>query len=222
MNIIYNIEANGTNSVFITIPEFLNSDEILLYHENIRNINDWEDGTFNGRPINRMQNWYHDDFKYFSNNWENQTHKRWTAKQSYDWLNSMRSKVQTKLYDIFSDKSIKDKLIGCNCPELNSTLLNYYRDGGDNIRYHTDDEKIFGDNPTVCMLTFGAMRPLNFKRINKNESTLNQSFVIEPGTLFFMMGSTQKYYYHGIDKDNSITESRYSVTFREHGRINVL
>lgn len=221
MDIKYNEEANGTNSVFITIDNFLSPTDIETYDRMIRNIDDWEEGTFNGRQINRMQNWYHDDFKYFSDNWMNKNHKRWMAKKSFDWLNSMRSTVQTKLYDIFSDESIKNKLKGCNCPKLNSTLLNYYRDGGDNIRYHTDDEKIFGDNPTVCMLTFGAMRPLNFKRINIAEKSLDESFVIKPGTLFFMMGSTQKYYNHGIDKDTGVIESRYSVTFREHSRLNV-
>jgi len=30
------------------------------------------------------------------------------------------------------------------------------------------------------------------------------------------MGAVQKNYTHGIDKENGIDESRFSITFREH------
>lgn len=118
-------------------------------------------------------------------------------------------------------------LLGCNLPKINSTLMNYYENGSNVIKQHRDDERIFGSNPTVAMLAFGAERPLEFIRStftcdkpydispNLSESYLNKNFIIKEGSLFVMMGAVQKYYTHGIKRDTS-TNARYSITFREH------
>ena len=33
--------------------------------------------------------------------------------------------------------------------EFNSCLLNLYRDGSDHMGWHSDNEKLYGDNPTI-------------------------------------------------------------------------
>jgi alkylated DNA repair dioxygenase AlkB len=229
MRILNDIEQDSSNCVFIQIDNFLNDSEIKLYQEKVINIDDWKKGIFNNNKTPRLQKWFQDDNKYFSNKWINQSHERWMSNLSDDWLFELRNKIQEKTNELF-EYIIDLNLTGCNKPKLNSSLINYYRDGNDYIKYHRDDESIFGDNPTICMLTFGTERELKFKRIHKNEFTntvnlnnsdesLNKSFVIKPGSLFIMMGSVQKYYCHGIEKDSTIFEPRYSLTFREHKNV---
>jgi len=117
-----------------------------------------------------------------------------------------------KIDEIF----ITNNFEGWNHSKINSSLINFYRNGNDYIKYHADDELVFGSNPTVSMLTFGCERTLKFKRNKKSESELNKSFKVKSGSLFIMAGAVQKYYKHGIEKDKEISDMRYSITFREH------
>lgn len=224
MDIIYNKEANGEYSVFITIPNFLDSKEQIDFLNNLQAIEDWKGGEFFGNSISRLQKWYHDDGNYFSKKWVNQDIQRWKSHEHEQWLLELRKKVQLTVNRLFETEL--EKFSGCNKPSINSSLLNFYRDGSDFINYHKDDEQIFGDNPSVAMLAFGQERYLDFKRIintnkqyplifNKEEESMDKSFLIKPGSLFIMMGAVQKYYCHGVKKNKNISDPRYSVTFRE-------
>jgi len=213
MHINYIKEEDGTHSVFVVINNFLNKEEIIKYHSILEKENDWKGGTFFGNGMPRLQKWFQDDNKYFSKNWHVQTHERWMSQQSDNWLRDLRKKVQDKIDEVFKSE-INNKFNGCNYPNVNSSLINYYRDGNDYIRFHKDDETVFGDNPTISMITFGAERELKFKRIDNSE--LNKNYTIKSGSMFMMLGSVQKHYIHGIDRDIDIHDSRYSLTFREH------
>jgi alkylated DNA repair dioxygenase AlkB len=212
MDIISNKEIDHGDSVFIIIDNFLSKDEIDYYHNEIQNIEDWKKGTFLGGEIQRLQKWYQDDNKYFSKNWTTQTHARWHSNESEEWLLKLRAKVQSKLDEIINASQFD----GITHPKINSSLINYYRDGNDYIKYHADDELVFGSNPTVSMLTFGCERTLKFRRNDKSESSLNKSFTVKSGSLFIMAGAVQKYYKHGLEKEKGLSDIRYSVTFREH------
>jgi alkylated DNA repair dioxygenase AlkB len=212
MEIISINEDNYGSSVFILINNFLSHDEINYYNKKINEIEDWKSGIFLGLKIQRLQKWYQDNNKYFSRHWKEQSHIRWMSNESEDWLLSLRNRVQDKIDEIFKIY----KFEGCNHSKINSSLLNYYRDGNDYIKYHADDELIFGSNPTISMLTFGCDRELKFRRNNKDENNLDKSFLIKSGSLFIMSGAVQKYYKHGIEKDKEIKDVRYSITFREH------
>jgi alkylated DNA repair dioxygenase AlkB len=226
MDIISNKEDDNSDTVFVSIPNFLDEDEIIIYENYLAETTNWKTGYPHSAP--RYQKWYSDDDQYFSKYWLNQTHDRWKSNTHEEWLLNLRKKVQTKIDSIYDQIITTYRLDGCNELKINSSLINYYRDGKDSIKYHTDDEKVFGSNPTVAMLTFGTTRNLDFKRIhykretdmniilNESESYLNRSFKILPGTLFMMMGSVQKYYCHGVEKDPSILDPRYSITFRGH------
>jgi alkylated DNA repair dioxygenase AlkB len=212
MDIISNKEISHGNSMFIIIDNFLDQSEIDYYHQQIKEIEDWKRGTFLGGEIQRLQKWYQDDNKYFSKHWTTQTHDRWHSNKSEEWLLKLRVKVQTKLDEIFTTNNFD----GCNHSNINSSLINFYRDGNDYIKYHADDELVFGSNPTVSMLTFGCERTLKFRRNNNSESELNKSFKVKSGSLFIMAGAVQKYYKHGLEKEIGIADTRYSITFREH------
>jgi alkylated DNA repair dioxygenase AlkB len=212
MDIISNKEIDHGDTIFIIIDNFLTQTDINYYHQQIKEIEDWKKGTFMGLEIQRLQKWYQDDDKYFSKQWLTQDHERWHSNKSEQWLLSLRSKVQEKIDEIFKTNNFD----GWNHPNINSSLINFYRNGNDYIKYHADDELVFGSNPTVSMLTFGCERILKFKRNKKSESELNKSFKVKSGSLFIMAGAVQKYYKHGVEKDNEITDTRYSITFREH------
>lgn len=227
MDICDIVEKDGSHSLFITVDNFLSKEEIDFYKHCIESVNDWKTGDLWGKPIKRSQKWYHDDNKYFSSNWTNQEYARWKSHVMENWISCLRTKVQDFVNHIFP-LHVTNIFDNCKHPNINSVLLNHYANGESSIKYHRDDESIFGDNPTIAMLTFGIERPLNFIRstfdpqnpkctsIDKNCENLNKTFVIKEGQLFIMAGSVQKYFVHGIDKDMSVINSRFSVTFREH------
>jgi alkylated DNA repair dioxygenase AlkB len=218
-----------SNSYFVQIPNFLSEDEIAYYSTQVHSTTDWKAVDFPPGPLGRtprLQKWFQDDAHYFSPYWSNQGLARWKSSPTTDpWLLQLRSRVQTAVNRLFETQTLPDTT--CRKPDLNSTLINYYRDGNDSIRYHKDDEKIFGANPTIAMLTFGCPRELKFKwtisqndrsepgfptSIHENDKTFN----VSPGTLFIMAGAVQKCYWHGVERDPSICEPRYSLTFRQH------
>lgn len=220
------VHEDAGDSLFIEIPNFLSPTEIAHYCTLLESTADWKAGEFIGGKTPRLQKWFQDDARYFSKHWNNQDLVRWKSAPADDWLVDLRTRIQTTIDKLF-ESQIDGTYRGCNRPAFNSTLINYYRDGNDYIRYHKDDEKVFGDNPTIAMLTFGCPRELKFKwtmspkdRTSATFTTTHhendREYCVKPGTLFLMAGAVQKSYWHGVDRDPSITAPRFSLTFREH------
>lgn len=220
------VPADAGDSLFVEIPNFLSAAEIAHYGALLETTADWKAGEFAGGKTPRLQKWFQDDARYFSKHWNNQDLERWKSAPADAWLAELRTRIQVAIDKLF-ETQIDGTYSGCRRPAFNSTLINYYRDGNDYIRYHKDDEKVFGDNPTIAMLTFGCPRELKFKwtmtpkdRTSATFTTMHhendREYCVEPGTLFLMAGSVQKSYWHGVERDPSITASRFSLTFREH------
>lgn len=215
-------EEGDDDSIFIQIPNFLSPAEVARYEAYLAETPDWKAGDFASNKTPRLQKWFQDDARYFSKSWMNQEHERWKSSPADEWLVELRARIQTTINKLF-ESQIDGVYNGCRRPNLNSTLINYYRDGNDYIRYHKDDEKVFGENPTIAMLTFGVPRELKFKwsAVHPSSSAArdhenDKAYKVEPGTLFLMAGAVQKCYWHGVERDASITDPRYSLTFREH------
>jgi alkylated DNA repair dioxygenase AlkB len=106
--------------------------------------------------------------------------------------------------------------------------VNKYCDGSHFIHAHRDSERIFGDNPTIVSISFGATRQFILQRVhydpdnptklarNKDESHKDKVFDLESGSVVIMAGSSQKYYSHQVTRDETSNEPRYNLTFREH------
>ena len=175
---------------------FIDSKEADYLFGSLRELNGWRQDFIRifgkAQPLPRLHRWFAD------------------SEQSYRW-----SGIEMNP-EPFPDylREILARLWERTGIQFDTALGNLYRDGKDSIRFHRDDEKVFGDNPTVTMLTFGAERELKFKR--PDNRALDTSYVIKSGSLFMMMGSVQKKYFHGIERNLDIKEGRYSVTFREH------
>ena len=162
----------------------------------------WRRGDYYGRQISRMQRWYHEKGIKFNSNWPN--FKRWDSHEYDPVLTTLQNKI----------KHIH--------PTINSVLINFYDSGNSVIPKHRDSEEIFGDNPTIIVLSLGASRTIRFSRVSPSTKTVKilkpEEFIdiqLETGSMLLMTGTTQKYFCHEILPDNT-TDPRFSLTFRTH------
>lgn len=94
---------------------------------------------------------------------------------------------------------------------FNSVLLNLYRDGKDEIRWHSDKEDQLGEEPVIACVNFGATRSFRFK---KKETGEDKVFPVANGDLLLMGPQCQKKWLHAILKEKEVTSPRISLTFR--------
>jgi len=209
-------EKNDHPSVFIYKPGFLSTHEQSEY---IKWMNRMDDfcicKNYNNTGVMRYQKWYQKNGEYFCRSWKDRL-ARWESFEYDDILQKIENKVRTETY----------KLLNQNI-EFNSCLINRYDNGSNYIRKHRDSKESFGEYPTIVGLSFGGTRQINFTRfvynINKPSSTKedkefqNFGFTLEPGSIFIMTGSSQKYFGHSIPKTEKDEHNklRYSLTFRK-------
>ena len=112
---------------------------------------------------------------------------------------------------------LKDKLNSMFGSNINSVLLNLYENKNHCVNFHSDNEKIFGNEPVIFSLSFGGER--TFVLAKKSNANMNNSSSIHipmnSGTLIVMAGLTQKYWVHMVKKPNGPFIERINVTFRE-------
>jgi alkylated DNA repair dioxygenase AlkB len=94
---------------------------------------------------------------------------------------------------------------------FNHVVLNYYRDGGDHMGMHADDEPQLGRDPTIAAISLGGVRPfvLSPKRNRKHRKRMR----LEHGSLLVMGGSLQRRWWHGVPR-HADSAARINVTFR--------
>ena len=98
----------------------------------------------------------------------------------------------------------------CNT-NFNSCLLNLYRNGSDNIGWHSDNERELGVGNAVAGVSLGGVRMMHF-RSTQGRGTFRVQLL--PGSLILMSGMTQGYYQHSIPKTKRAVGVRLSLTFR--------
>lgn len=91
----------------------------------------------------------------------------------------------------------------------NSIMVNVYRDGEDYCSKHSDDEDLFGANPTIASLSFGATR--DFQIFQQNQ--LLDTYALEDNDLLIMGPGFQEKYMHAVPKSKA-TSWRLNLTFR--------
>ncbi len=106
-----------------------------------------------------------------------------------------------------------NKILNLKC---NSCLLNYYRDGNDNVGAHSDSETPLKENKKhgiiVVTITLGCSRRFILQHKESKEKVECKP---SHGTLLVMEGDTQKLWKHQIPKEKKIKGPRISLTFRE-------
>jgi DNA oxidative demethylase len=153
-------EFNAGNLRYVFKPGFYNSDETTEIIENLKNIefNKDEDSQVlifgKYRNIPRKQTAFGDDglsYKFSGNEVK--------AKQWPDFLNIIKNDMQEYL------EQLEILPIGSK-NKINYCLINWYRDGDDNIGPHSDDEKDLIDingETVIISLSFGATRTFRFQ-----------------------------------------------------------
>lgn len=107
---------------------------------------------------------------------------------------------------------IVDRLGKVTGKEFNSVLMNYYKNGRDEIKWHSDKEETLGENPVIACVNLGATRKFWFKKIGHG----NKPFFHEvaDGDLLIMGENCQKNYLHAILKEPDVVDPRISLTYR--------
>merc|ERR1719498_221513 len=99
-----------------------------------------------------------------------------------------------------------------SAPRFNSCLLNLYRNGLDSIAWHSDNEPLYGENPTIASISLGAARDFVMKKIADHSQ--KWTFLLEPGDLLLMSGTTQALWLHSLPKRLKEKKPRINLTFR--------
>lgn len=94
---------------------------------------------------------------------------------------------------------------------FNSVLCNLYRDGSDCVGWHADDEPIFGGDPVVASVTFGAARTFKLRR---NDGTGLESYELTDGSLLVMGKGVQPGWKHSVPRTSKPCGERINLTFR--------
>lgn len=114
----------------------------------------------------------------------------------------LKEKVENLVAEHYS-KEIGDEA-------FNFVLCNWYRDGRDNIGYHSDDEAGIR-LPLIVSVSLGATRDFLLKHKENKETT---KVALKSGSVLVMAGDTQRNYKHSVPKRAGVTEPRLNLTFR--------
>ncbi|MDQ2872490.1 MAG: alpha-ketoglutarate-dependent dioxygenase AlkB [Candidatus Eremiobacteraeota bacterium] len=96
---------------------------------------------------------------------------------------------------------------------FNSVGLNYYRDERDSVAWHNDQTQELVAQPTIALVSLGAMRPMHLRPKRPPRKLL--SCDLEPGSLLVMSGKAQHHWEHSIPKMRRPTGPRISIAFRQ-------
>ena len=94
---------------------------------------------------------------------------------------------------------------------FNSVLANLYRDGGDRMGWHADDEPELGRSPVIASASFGAPRRFLLRPKRGGASVC---ILLEPGSLLVMRGATQRHWTHSVPPTRRTVGPRINLTFR--------
>ena len=97
--------------------------------------------------------------------------------------------------------------------DFNSVLLNYYRDHGDSMGLHSDDEPELGRRPVIASVSLGEERTFLLKHKSRRDLK-SVRLQLASGSLLLMKGETQHYWKHGIEKETRPCGPRVNLNFR--------
>ena len=96
--------------------------------------------------------------------------------------------------------------------EFNSVLANRYRNGGDAMGWHSDDEPELGLRPVIASVSLGATRRFGVK--SRAQAGDHLALDLPHGSLLVMSGETQTHYRHSLPRTSRAVGERINLTFR--------
>jgi len=185
---------NEEISEFTYIPNFLGYKDYSITKDWLLSLSYIKGYNNSGKKIDREQIWFEPNNNYFCKVWKERT-DRWQPHQYNNTLTKIQSIISTKTK-----------------VEIDSCLVNKYKDGNDIIAPHKDNSISFGIYPTIIIYSIGSTREM---KINNDIIKKSKLFSLEDNSVFIMSGASQKYYTHEIIKSNT-KNVRYSLTFRKY------
>lgn len=107
--------------------------------------------------------------------------------------------------------AVRDRLRDALGVAFNSVLANRYRDGGDRMGWHSDDEAELGPRPVIASLSLGATRRFALKA---RDGGVRVALDLPHGSLLVMAGDTQRLYRHALPGTARPVGERINLTFR--------
>ena len=98
--------------------------------------------------------------------------------------------------------------------KIDSVLLNLYNEDHHHVKFHQDNEQIFGPEPNIFSISLGCERQFILGPKECKESTRNQIAIsLTSGTLLCMSGATQADWFHMVPLTHN-AGPRINATFR--------
>ena len=141
--------VNNEPVYFYYQKDILTSNELSILKDWL-NKQSYKSGNLMNREIWRKQIWFQKENKYFCKSWKHK-YDRWVSEPYDDYL----LKIQNKINILVNQICNKYKIDQVN---INSCLINKYRDGKDSIKPHVDNKESFGEYPTISGFSVGGMK----------------------------------------------------------------
>ena len=95
---------------------------------------------------------------------------------------------------------------------FNSCLLNLYRDGGEGMAWHRDNERGLCQPAVIASLSLGATRRFAVRHPKRR---LRREMSLCHGQLILMGGEMQTHWQHCLRKQAAVRQPRINLTFRQ-------
>ena len=226
---IQHLEENGNYSYVSLLYDAVPSELAEEWMHYLNGLEFYRGQTSFGE-IPRLQRFMCNQGEYFGlrAGWKDDGNPRWIARKYDAEMNKIQSFVQT----CFEENIVPLGIPGVKASLFDSCLANMYRNLGDSIKPHRDSEVIFGNNPSVMIVSLGCPREIIFERIMYDKDNINSIkkergakaerviITLPPRSMLCMGGETQKHYSHEIkkkQKNDDGLDIRLSLTFRQYG-----
>jgi alkylated DNA repair dioxygenase AlkB len=175
-------------------PELFTPTECDDFFQDLSSSVAWEqkqiDAPTGNVTLPRLVAWYADAGKSYSYSGVTVT--------PHDWIPLLRQ--------------IKQRVENVASLTFNSVLINQYRSQDDSVGWHSDDEPELGPDPVIASVSFGAVRPFEFKHKDNPDQRLSIDLTL--GSLLLMRGTTQRFWKHRIPRIKTPCGPRINLTFR--------
>lgn len=111
---------------------------------------------------------------------------------------------------------LRDRLRTACGTAFNSALANLYRDGGDAMGWHSDDEPELGAEPLIASLSLGGTRRF---LLRPRSGGGRLCLALAHGSLLLMGGDCQQLYRHALPRTRRDVAPRINLTFRRIVRL---
>ncbi|GAB3656701.1 alpha-ketoglutarate-dependent dioxygenase AlkB [Echinicola sediminis] len=153
--------------------------------------------------------WRHDEAVIYGKHYTTKRKVAWYGDRAFEYTYSNTTKRALPWTDEL--KQLKTWVEQISGNSFNSCLLNLYHDGNEGMAWHSDGEKMLGDDPIVTSLSFGAERKFSFKHKKTKQKV---DLILENGSLLLMREGCQKNWLHRLPPTKKVNRPRISLTFR--------